>query len=94
MAPKKPTPKPRMTIGGLAGRLDAHDAWEKSEQASLDARLARMEKAVVTLNHASEALLIWQAEVRADLRWLKLLIGATAVAGFGQIIVNLVTGAK
>jgi len=87
-------PKSRMTIREMAGRLDAHDAWEKAEQAALDERLARMEKAVVTLNHASEALLIWQAEVRADLRWLKLLIGATAVAGFGQIVVSLVTGGK
>jgi hypothetical protein len=39
-------------------------------------------------------MLIWQAEVKADLRWLKLLIGATAVAGFGQIVVTLVTGGK
>jgi hypothetical protein len=51
-----------------------------------------MEQAVITLNHASEKLAIWQAEVRTDLSWLKVLIGATAVAGFGQLIHSLIIG--
>jgi hypothetical protein len=90
MAPKKPAPN--MTVRELAGRLDAHDVWEKAEGERLDGRLDRMEQAVVTLNHASEKLAIWQAEVRTDLSWLKVLIGATAVAGFGQLIHSLIIG--
>ena len=80
---------PSVSDRELAGRLDI---LEKSEQDRLDSRLDRMEQAIVALNHASEKLAIWQAEVRTDLAWLKVLIGATAVAGFGQLILSLITG--
>ena len=92
MTPSKPTKRQRLTATDVAKRLDIHDIWEKAEQTKLDDRLDRMEQAVITLNHASEKFGLWQAEVSADLRWLKLLIGATAVAAFGQLVVMLITG--
>jgi len=55
-----------------------------------DERLDRMEQAIVTLNHASEKLLIWQAEVSADLKWLKYLVGAGAAAGLFSAIAEIV----
>ena len=55
-----------------------------------DERLDRIEQAIVTLNHASEKLLIWQAEVSADLKWLKYLVGAGAAAGLFSAIAEII----
>jgi len=87
-------PKRRVTTADVSQRLDIHDVWEKAEQAKLDERLDRMEQAVITLNHASEKFGLWQAEVSADLRWLKYLVGAGAAAGLFSAISEIVKALK
>ena len=49
-------------------------------------RIARLEQAFIQLNHFTEhieklELETWKAEVSADLRWLKYLVGIGAAAG-------------
>lgn len=70
--------------------VSKHDAKE-------DARITRVEQAIVQINHFTESvekldLPAWKSEVSADLRWLKLILGATGLAAIGQLAVTLLRG--
>jgi len=57
-------------------------------------RIDLLEKAIIQLNHFSQIieklnLAEWKGNVNGQLTWIKLLIGATAIAAWGQIIISL-----
>ena len=63
----------------------------------LGERVAQVERAVIQLNHFTESvealkLAEWKAEVSADLRWVKWLMGGSVVAGLGQLILTAIRG--
>ena len=63
----------------------------------LGERVAQVEKAVIQLNHFTESveelkLAEWKAEVSTDLRWVKLLMGGSVIAGLGQLILTAIRG--
>ena len=53
-------------------------------------RLERVEEAITQINHATKKFTERKGEVSADLKWLKLLVGAGAVSGVFTAIVKAV----
>ena len=60
---------------------DARQDASEVRQAWSEDRISKVESAIVQINHATEVLVEWKAEVSADLRWLKYLVGIGAAAG-------------
>ena len=57
-------------------------------------RIARLERAIIQFNHFTEhieklGLETWKAEVSADLRWLKYLVGIGAAAGLFSALAEI-----
>lgn len=76
----------RKSPKNTATLLAEHDVWEKAQQEAIEKRLTGVEAAVVQINHFTEAvekldLGAWKAEIGADVRWLKYLVGVGAAAG-------------
>lgn len=77
--------------------LVAHDKWEKDQQDKIvnllesnKDRVERVETAIVAINHASTEMARWAGNVDGQLGWIKMLVGATAVAAFGQLVVSVI----
>lgn len=60
-------------------------------------RIKAVELALVKVGVLADSLenlklVEWKTDVGADMRWIKLLMGGTAIAAIGQLVVNLVRG--
>lgn len=80
-----------------AALLVEHDIWERTQQEEIAKRLGAVEKAVVQINHFTEMiekldLPRWAGNVDGQLMWIRVLVGATAVAAVGQLVVSLLRG--
>ena len=64
---------------------DVHDAWTES-------RIKAVEDAITAINHASTQMARWAGNIDGQLDWIKMLVGATAVAAFGQLVLSLLRG--
>mgnify|MGYP001611171333 FL=1 len=62
---------------------EVKDAWTES-------RIQKVEDAITVINHASTEMAKWAGNVNGQLMWIKILVGATAVAAFGQLVVSAI----
>ena len=70
------------------------DKSDKRQEA-IDDRLIKVEQAVIQFNHFTQTieeldLQAWKADVMADMRWLKYLLGTGAAAGLFQVILSII----
>ena len=64
-------------------------------QEVMDDRLIKVEQAIIQINHFTQSiekldLQTWKADVTADMRWLKYLLGTGAAAGLFQVILSII----
>ena len=64
-------------------------------QEVMDDRLIKVEQAIIQINHFTQGiekldLQTWKADVTADMRWLKYLLGTGAAAGLFQVILSII----
>ena len=79
----------------MTTRQDASD----NRQGVMDDRLIKVEQAVIQFNHFTKTiekldLASWKADVMADMRWLKYLLGTGAAAGVFQVILSVIKELK
>lgn len=55
-----------------------------------EARIRAVEDAIVNINHASTEMAKWAGNVDGQLMWIKILVGATAVAAIGQLVISAI----
>ena len=60
-------------------------------------RIERLEDAIIQINHFTEQvekldLASWKADISADVRWLKYLLGAGVLTGAVQVVLQIVKG--
>ena len=60
-------------------------------------RIERLEAAIIQINHFTEHvekldLASWKADISADVRWLKYLVGAGVLTGAVQVVLQIVKG--
>ena len=94
---KRPTATATAAAAEAARLLVEHDTWERENAAELAVRVGRVESAVVQINHFTEALEKldlprWIGNVDGQLMWIRALVGATALAALGQLVVALIRG--
>lgn len=87
-----------MTIDELSKQLWEHDIWERGQATKVHKiidehvlRLAQVETAIIQINHFTEAiekmgLSEWKGNVKGQLKWITILVGATTVAAIGQLV--------
>ena len=80
------TQEERMSAAEVSGR------WQ-------DERIAKVEQAIIQINHFTEHiekldLVTWKADVSADIRWMKYLLGTGAAAGVFQVILTVIKELK
>lgn len=59
------------------------------------ARIEQVERAIIQINHFTESLekldlVSWKADISADVRWLKYLLGAGVLTGAVQVVLQIV----
>ena len=75
----------------MTTKQDATDIRVEAEQQSQNKRITKIEQAIIQINHFTEIiegldLGTWKADVNADLRWLKW------VLGIGVTVVLIILG--
>ena len=75
--------------------MTAREDKSDKRQGVMDDRLIKVEQAIIQINHFTEHiekldLETWKADVSADLRWMKYLLGTGAAAGLFQVILSII----
>ena len=71
----------------------------KPKSETQDERIARLEGAIIQFNHFTEHiekldLVSWKADISADVRWLKYLLGAGVLTGAVQVVLQIIRETK
>lgn len=87
----------RIQVTEAARLLVEHDKWEQGQQDKISNllegnkdRIERVETAIIAINHASTEMAKWAGNVDGQLTWIRVLVGATAVAAIGQLVVSAI----